>query len=890
MASKKKKRKKVRKKKAHLDIKKADFPQLINQGKQFLEAGRPRDAISLLKQAIKKGAVADDVNLLLFKAYLLRESQLKQKGMNVEANLVHHQAYTFMPAYDQLSENDLLTFVKSASIENSITTYNKYIMENTRSRVVEQYLAGQFLIHQRWDLVDSLNEAVTLKSDVPTVCQAAEFMESGDWESALASLKPVSRTSPFAPIRMFCLAMVSFYNENDQAMQRALAMIPEEFPLYTLAQKLKQNPSDLPCLWECAINIEKKIADVVSNIKKNRFKNIDYQLKSVGKAIYPEDSVRGIFHLLELIWCFTRNNTICDHKYEHLIKRLLPKNKLDLLIGKIEYFKFKIPLYNTGRYLFCLDEEFPDPADNNIVHALILLHTVEKIRKERIPIPSIKYNIESFKQELGITSDDPDEFLVEMTLKAIRLDPENRHGYELMTSLPRYSRQSKIRVEEALKQMLDFFSDDPYPCLELSTLYYEKNAFRKAENILKEAMKRAPHDNRVIDRHVISLLISADNSIKRKKLHLASRDLEKAAELSGKTTLPLVIEKKILFQIVQQGQLSLFDGKVVSNSKNVRSVIDRAVTPLSPFEKISTLAMLILDVTGGGFEWDKKTLRELDRAYKYFANKIKELPSSHIARLLKPLAKKVQPLVSSKHIARIILERSKNILKHVNDTDIISVLDILIDANLFEPALNDIKRRINKAGRRLKVTLEFYQVVIRHMTHELFMDEKAFGRVLKNVAESDQEPLRAAARRFAAHTSGQLKFALENFDFTFQDVPIIDDMMPLYDLFDDDKNFYEPDDFGGLTELLALLELSSDDIDPSFVKGHLDIIIEQFEHVIDAAGLRGAPDFIIRKTRKDVRKESPDMDNDFSTMATHLDKKGINALSREARMFFFGKD
>jgi len=55
-------------------------------------------------------------------------------------------------------------------------------------------------------------------------------------------------------------------------------------------------------------------------------------------------------------------------------------------------------------------------------------------------------------------------------------------------------------------------------------------------------------------------------------------------------------------------------------------------------------------------------------------------------------------------------------------------------------------------------------------------------------------------------------------------------------------------------------------------------------------GILRAPDFIIRKIRKDVRKDSPDMDSGFSAMATLLDKEGINALSREARMFFFGKD
>ena len=245
MASKKKKHKKAHKKNSDLNIKKVSLPQLINQGKQFLDAGRARDAVSSLKLAIKKGAPIDDINPLLFRAYLLRESQLRQKGMNVEADSIHCRAAAFMPAYDKLSDKDLLVFMKSASFENSINTYNKYIEANSRSSAIEQYLAGKFIIDCRWELLDNLDEKLPLKKDAAPVFRAAELMHSGEWESALDCLKPVSRLSPFAPARMFCLAMVSFYNEDDSGMQRALSMIPEEFPLYRVVKKLKKNPADL---------------------------------------------------------------------------------------------------------------------------------------------------------------------------------------------------------------------------------------------------------------------------------------------------------------------------------------------------------------------------------------------------------------------------------------------------------------------------------------------------------------------------------------------------------------------------------------------------------------------------------------------------------------------
>ncbi|MBW2568456.1 MAG: hypothetical protein JRD93_02305 [Deltaproteobacteria bacterium] len=884
MASKKKKQKKAREKKSHLDIKKMSLPQIINQGKQFLDAGRARDAISLLKPAIKKGAPIDEINPMLFRAYLLRESQLRLKGMNVEADSIHCQAAIFMPAYDKLSDKDLLAFMKGASIEDSISAYNRYIRENSRSSAVERYLAGQFIIHRQWDLLDNLDERAPLKKDAAPVSQAAELMHNGDWETALACLKPVLRTSPFAPVRIFCLAMVSFYNEDDSAMQRALSMIPEDFSLYSVAKKLKQNPADLPCLWEGPVNTEKRVAEAIDHLKKKRFKHTAGQLESIAELIYPDDSDLAIFHLLEFVWHFTLDNTINNYEFIRLIRRLLPENRSDLLTAKSEYFEFNQPLINTGLYLMCLDTEFPDPEHARIAHALILLHAVERIRKENFFVQNLRCDFEHLGPVLGITSDNHDNFLIKMVLKAIRLDPENRSSYELLTTLPCCSRKTKNLVEEGLTRMLDYFPDNPFPCLELSTIYYEKNAFRKAENILKEAMRRAPHDSRVIDRHVISLLISANNSIKRKKLHLASRDIEKAAALSGKATLPLVVEKQILFQITEQGQLSLFGGKVVSNTGNIRSIIDRAVDSLSHFEQISTIAMLILDATGRFPEWDKKIFTELDKAFRHYAKSIKDLPSAHIVCLIRPIDKKVQPLTRSKHIAGVILERSKNILKYIDDVDIIPVFDFLVDADLFKPVLDEIKRRIKNAGGKIKVLLEFYQVAIRHLIKDQFKDLKDFQKIKEKTSESDQEALRTAARRLAKHASEPLKSALESFDFTLS-LPFFgptDDMTSPYDFFMDDDD--------DLFEFLEALEHNPDAFDQEFVKSRLDKIIKGIEAFIDNSGVRGAPDLLISKIKEIMQKKEPELAKSFSILAGFLDTKGINALSREAWILLFKKD
>ncbi|MEA1901365.1 MAG: hypothetical protein U9N47_11520, partial [Thermodesulfobacteriota bacterium] len=207
----------------------------------------------------------------------------------------------------------------------------------------------------------------------------------------------------------------------------------------------------------------------------------------------------------------------------------------------------------------------------------------------------------------------------------------------------------------------------------------------------------------------------------------------------------------------------------------------------------------------------------------------------------------------------------------------------------FKPALDEIKRRIKNAGGRVKVLLEFYQVVIRHLTEELFMDLKAFQKVKDKTSESDLEPLRAASRQLAKHASGPLKPALESFDFTMP-VPSfgpMGDMTMPYDLFDDDffmdddEEYADPEDFAEFLEVMKQ--------NPGVFKSQLDTIIRALEHFIDSMGLRGAPDFLIKELKKTIRKESPDMANTFSTLASLLDKKRLKALSSEARIFLFGK-
>lgn len=85
---------------------------------------------------------------------------------------------------------------------------------------------------------------------------------------------------------------------------------------------------------------------------------------------------------------------------------------------------------------------------------------------------------------------------VAMAVKALTLDPDDRDGYLLLGKLPRRSKEDRKKVEGAFLGMMAVFPEDPFLCLELASVYYESQAFRKAENERTQITlmdPRAPH-------------------------------------------------------------------------------------------------------------------------------------------------------------------------------------------------------------------------------------------------------------------------------------------------------------------------------------------------------------------------------------------------------------
>ena len=175
---------------------------------------------------------------MLFRAYLARGKELREKGMDVEADMVAEQAQACKPAMDQISETDLADYAGLCPLDQAIDAYTEYMNAHPPSVKVERQLVNRLIQTENWDLLDRLAPTAPIRKDASAVPEAVSKMNTGDWEAALDDLRSIPRASPYAPLRMLCRAMCEFYREDDRELKKIIPMLPDDFFLSPVMRQL----------------------------------------------------------------------------------------------------------------------------------------------------------------------------------------------------------------------------------------------------------------------------------------------------------------------------------------------------------------------------------------------------------------------------------------------------------------------------------------------------------------------------------------------------------------------------------------------------------------------------------------------------------------------------
>ncbi|MCU0615128.1 MAG: hypothetical protein MUD09_08635, partial [Desulfobacterales bacterium] len=791
---KKKNNKKASKNVVHPDPR-LTVKQLCMKGSQLLSLGNAREALSFFKQVERKTGRNHEVDKYLFSAFLLHHKQLFDKGFVSESAAIKKQVCEYFPGIDKISEEQMAAYLKCCSGEEAFHAYQYYITKNGLSPVLERTLADLILQKQCWSNLDGFDATVPLKRDSEAIKQALPMMEEGKWEHARDVLGSITRQSPFASVRMFCRAIAAFYEEDDITFRRAASLIHEDFLLKPLLDNLAVAMTEagdngkrskvwqhLYCLFEGPVMAESQVRDLLFELNHRNTAGCAEKIKKLAASIYPKDVDAAIMEIITIIWRSFSDNGHYENPLSKLIKKLLPKDKADLMIAKSVFLQSAKRLSDVGAYLALLPVEFPNRREQDIAHALILQSTVSAtLNRNGGSVESLFEGRQTwfpYANLLGIRSTDRDMMMVEILRESIRLDPDNRSGYELISRLSINSKEAKKAVEEILSAMMKRFADDPYPCLELADIYYGKNAFRKAENLLRIAMERAPHDNRVLDRHALALLISADKNIHLERYHLSWSDLEKVQQLKRKKHAVLLAAKRATHRNLAENEL-------------IEKAIDLETLNFSTVDYLRTLAVILADWTNNAFKNHAVVLSVLTKLFKKRIRQVSQMTSEEIKALLAPIDTQYRVLLPDFSMAGLCTRYNPKICRGLNDEDFISVIDQVLDHSLLTTFSLQLQNRIkNVTGLKSKV-FEFYLTVIRYMNNEI-KGSAPFSDLVTGASASEHRQLIDASRRLALHACGILQMALQKFDFGILDSAFPDtrlmQMLDALDQFEDQKD------------------------------------------------------------------------------------------------------
>jgi len=761
MAKKSKKSRKLRKNKQSKLMNISDS-QRIEMARQKLLNNNARDAISLLKAF--KTEDNNEVRELLFQAYMLRESQLKSKSMHIEAQAILEQAFEYLPDFSMISEDCLCMYLKKTSIKAAVDAYYSYVQKQQHSKSAQLILVDRVFSTGQWQLLDIFDKNDLIVRDLKLIQEVRQLMVDAKWEDAYQAMKPLPRVSPYAEFKLFCRGMVAFYAGDDSGMLQAFNRISENFSLNPLIQDLKVIASPMESmkkkgysisrtdfLWDGPVYLDRQIGQMISAADKYNKKELQSLVLSVAKSLYPDKPDWAAFHILMLV---LGRQIVQQERTEFVFdvaSGLFKKDLFQLFSTKFKYQYGKNPFLNAARYFDCLSTEYKRPESQALAKSLILFHTARRWFKSKDHLFSkgLKY----LSKELDLKYTNNEELLISLVCKGLSYDPLNRKAYEFLTELPRTGRLSKNLVEEYLLIMHDKMENDPFPCLELADLYYEKNAFRKAETVLNEAMKRAPHDNRVIERHVISLLVSADKNFSRDKMHLAKPDIQKARQIECKALLPYVLEREILYDLY-------------NTPDQLKEVTQKYIKPLNIAETIRCMSLLFLE--------QERIIRPVERDFKEMLEsihaKILTLSGAEILFIVRPIPKKLQPVFKVPAIISLYDNLVPKIFKCLDDTEIIAFFDILLSPSKSKIINKEIKRRFNSAAPDRKLLFSFYQVTLWHLDNKKD-NPSMFIAIIDQAKGPVLEELRALSKRLAQHAAGNLKRSLDSFDFSLMDIP-----------------------------------------------------------------------------------------------------------------------
>ncbi len=752
--------------------------ELLKQVRELLTRGNGRGALDRLKQ-VRNGDVGPPETLpfLRFWACTERARELARSGLDREAAAMHaraaqHQA-SISPAV--LGEEDLARYLRCLDGADSLAAYVDCLRVRPAAPAAERALADLLVIHGSWDGLDGFAPDHPLRRDAGPVRESLAAMDAGDWELAAERLRSVSRHSPFAHWRVFCKAMQCFGAGDDVGLMQALDLLPADFPLAgTVAEWRRVCAADggggpIPVrrvLGTEGAAVQALGDELARALRGNESgRAVERVVVALADALCPEEPLHARIDLVQIIGLATVASGFAAESLPGLLRRLLPAERVAGVAARIDLLlQQAVPASwdpaAGAALLDRLDTEFPRAADRRLARGLVLDALARTGHQADLPDSFAPETRKTLSALLGKRFDEPGKLCADLMAASLEADPRNRQGYRFLIDRLCEHRDGKPRLRATLEAMAAHFPDDPEPWLELATLDYSMNAYRRAEQALAEVRRRAPHDERILDLQFVGFLKSADQSRKSGRFQLAAKDLDRAGEMERPRLDGFLRVKRMLLDMVSAGG-------------NAVEVLTGHLTGLPLAAQVRTLAVLVHDL--GENRHVKNVRPEMENGAKALlagkAAALDELDAGELARLLAPLPADLHVLYDRLHVAPVLAEWWQAILLRQEGDGLLEVFDMLMGCGGHTRVRAEIGRRLSglKKPHRDPLLL-LYLAVIRYQEGDDH-GSRRFNEALEAARPSDRERLRAASARLAGFSRGRLREALQAFDFALLDPP-----------------------------------------------------------------------------------------------------------------------
>ena len=502
-------------------------------------------------------------------------------------------------------------------------------------------------------------------------------------------------------------------------------------------------------------------------------RELDRLIARLADALHPEDPLQARMELLQIAGLATLRERFAPSAIHGLAQRLLPAKRVAGAVARFGLITQRISpnLWDPAPaaiYLRRLDLEFPSASEQALARGRVfesLARTGHKVIEPAFLPPRM---METLTGLLGRQVDDPGMLFAELMFASLEADPDNREGYRFLLDRMRGYPARKPRLRSLLQEMAARFPDDPAPWLELATLDYSRNAYRRAEHALAEARQRAPHDERILDLQAVGFLKSADQSRKSGRFGLADRDLRRAEDLN-RPGLDLVLRvKRLLLAVVASGE-------------EPAAVITSHLEPMPSGRRLELLALLAHDLE------ENRRIKNVSAPMRRAVRErlageadaaVDVLAADEVEALFAPLPTDLHLLYEGLRPALVLADWWPALMARLDEDRLLPVFDFLLGCGGRGAVRAEIDRRLRGVGRtRRDRLLLFYLAVVRHLEGFDF-GSRRFAEALNGATPADRERMRAAAARLARHAHGPLRQALLELDFTWLDAPPPDEGLP----------------------------------------------------------------------------------------------------------------